>query len=121
MVKPPKKMIKFNHFNIQIIVLPDDNERYVFTLENEKYVIDGDELACCFEGSRTKPFAIAFRHGAGYREVAHECWHLFFKILRYMCGFEEFSYKVLESEIYAYRFTDLCDLVFETLKQLDKE
>ena len=121
MVKPPKKRILFNHFSVDIIVLPDDDERYVFQLEDEKFIINGDEAACCFEGDRGKPFAIAFRHGEGWREVVHECWHLYFKILRYMGGFDDVSYKTLETEIYAYRFTDLCDLVYETLKQLDKE
>lgn len=116
------KKLKFNHFNIEILLLPDDDERYVFKCEEDIHEINGDEFACCFEGSRTKPFGIAFRHGADSYVAVHECWHLFFKILRYMGGYtQRFCYEVFESEIYAYRFSDLYKMVYDTLKQLDKD
>ena len=53
--------------------------------------------------------------------VAHEVWHLFFKILRHMTGSDHQDYVTygdLEGEIYAYRFSDLFDLVMNTLKGL---
>ena len=119
--KIKKKRITFNHFDIEVMILPRDNERYDFELDGTRYTLAGDEIACCFEGDREKPFALVFREGYKWGEITHECWHLFFKILRYMDGCQLVAYETLESEIYAYRFTDLCDLVWETLEGLEEE
>jgi len=117
----PKQRIKFNYFDIDIILVPDMGE-YTFTLDKAKCVFPEDWLACCFEGSREMPFGLCFRKGhTDWTVIAHECWHLFFKILRYMGGDQGFHFEVLESEIYAYRFTDLCDSVWSAIKRIEKD
>ena len=114
-----KQLIRFNHFKVEVIVLPNDGDKYVFELQGEKYIMEASYDACCFEGDRVRPFALAFREGCSWRHVVHECWHLLFQILRHMGGEQIVSYMTCESEIYAYRFTDLCDMVYAALRKLD--
>lgn len=113
-----KKDIKFNHFSIEVLLLPKDEKNYEFEFDGRRYVCAGDEDACCFEGNRVQPFGLVFRESWSWRELVHECWHLFFKILRYMGGKQTVTYDICEREIFAYRFTDLCDSVYEALEEL---
>ena len=120
-MKKNSKKIIFNHFTIEVFVFPDDGKDHTISCCGDEATLDGTTAGMCCEGDRNKPFALMFRRGGDPTVVAHEVWHLFFKILRHMTGndHEEYvTYGDMESEIYAYRFSDLFDLVTDTLKGL---
>ena len=64
------------------------------------------DAGCYTEPDDKGEFLIWFSVGRGVpglSTIAHECWHLFMTILGY-ADKNEYSFDVLDSEIYAYNF-----------------
>lgn len=115
-----KKKIRFNHFAIEMFILPNNGKTCTIRCGREEIIVDGSTLGMCCSGSSGKPFALVLRKGWTAAIVAHECWHLFFGILSYMACDDScpVTYGELGGEIYAYRFSNLVDMVMRELKGL---
>jgi len=53
--------------------------------------------------------------------IAHECWHLFLRIMYWMDDVQNFDFFNLGSEIYAWNFGFLADKVDTALKEMISE
>lgn len=53
--------------------------------------------------------------------IAHECYHLFFRVMLWMDNVQNFDFFNLGSEIYAWNFGFLVDKVNDALGEMRKE
>ena len=53
--------------------------------------------------------------------IAHECWHLFMRIMQWMDKFNAYSFEELSTEIYAWNFGILVGKVTDALQKMQRE
>ena len=65
-------------------------------------------------------FSLHFRKVCA-NHIAHECWHLFFRVMYWMDNVQSFDFFTLGSEVYAWNFGFLVDKVTDALESMEKE
>lgn len=113
------KVVQFNNFPIQI-VLTDSKEDFSMQMDGNTVNMEANTPAICVNGGRDLYHLLIFRTGYQTEYIVHECYHCFFHLLDSMGNMYSKTFLELGSEIYAYRFTDLFELVSDTLKELSK-
>ena len=78
----------------------------------------GDTDAWCTTDLENAKFGLHFKE-IHINHIAHECWHLFFRVMLWMDNVQNFDFFNLGSEIYAWNFGFLVDKVNRALEEMN--
>lgn len=105
-----KKRFEFLTFDVDVVLRDDVPELF------DKHC-DGGIYNKVDEQGGTTGIAIWFKGLPSMEIVTHECYHLFMRILEFIDG-QAYTFKEMNSEIYAYQFGELCQTVLDKLRSL---
>ncbi len=103
-----KKTLSFLSFKIEVNLRDDVPSPF------DKHCDGGIYNKVNKEGGTTA-IVIWFKDLPSMETVTHECYHLFMRVLEFIDG-QAYTFKEMNSEIYAYQFGGLCQGVLDALR-----
>ena len=103
-----KKTITFMKIPIDVVLDPGFDTGHEYGSAVTSWDVDKGE------------FSLAFRY-VEIRHIAHECWHLFMRIMQWMEHDNCFAFSELATELYAWNFGNLVDEVFKAVVEMGEE